>query len=294
MPDASSERRAASRLGPMPLVIAHRGASAYAPEHTFASWDMAMEMRADFLEQDLQMTADGVLVVMHDPTLDRTTSGRGEVIRHRWDEVRELDAGSWFNRKYLDRVRLEFADERIHTLEEVFERYRDRAAFYPETKNPEEAPGMEEALLAVIDRFGLREAARKEWRVLIQSFSAASLGRIREMDPALPLIQLIRSRTKTRRIIADLPRIAEYAVGIGPSHRSVTPALVEAAHEAGLHVHPYTVNGDRSMRRMIDAGVDGIFTDEPDRLRGMVGGGDAAGPEAVAAAAEDWRSAQRR
>ena len=281
-------------MTPKPLVIAHRGASAYAPEHTFASWDMAMEMGADFLEQDLQMTADGVLVVMHDPELDRTTSGRGEVIRHRWEEVRELDAGSWFNRSHPKVARPEYAEERVHTLEEVFERYRDRAAFYPETKNPEEAPGMEEALLALIDRFGLREAARKEWRVLIQSFSAASLGRIREMDPALPLIQLIRSRTSARRIVADLPQIAEYAVGIGPSHRAVTPALVEAAHDAGLHVHPYTVNGERPMRRMIDAGVDGIFTDEPDRLRGMVGGADATGPEAVAAAAEAWRSARGR
>jgi glycerophosphoryl diester phosphodiesterase len=86
------------------IIIGHRGASGYAPEHTFASWDLALTMSVDYIEQDLQMTSDGVLVVMHDPTLDRTTSGSGEVIRHTLAEVQALDAGSWFDRAHTARA----------------------------------------------------------------------------------------------------------------------------------------------------------------------------------------------
>lgn len=241
------------------LIIGHRGASGHAPEHTFASYDRAMEIGVDYLEQDLQMTHDGVLVVMHDPTLDRTTSCTGAVIEKDLDEIRQCDAGSWFDAR--------FAGERIPTLREVFERYGQQANYYIETKNPDEAPGMEEALVALINEFDLRKGAVERRQVLIQSFSRASLLKIKSLDPELPLIQLVGKESDSATIRSWLPEIHTYAVGVGPSRVSVDAALVDAVHATALHIHPYTVNEEAEMQRMIELGVDGMFTDFPDRLK---------------------------
>lgn len=244
------------------IIIAHRGASGYAPEHTFAAWDLALEMGADYLEQDLQLTSDGELIVMHDPTLERTTSGTGQVMAHTLAQIQQLDAGSWFAPQ--------FADERVPALREVFQRYDSRARYYIETKNPEDAPGMEEKLLALIGEFGLRAGAVENWQVLIQSFSRASLVKIRKLDAELPLIQLVEKELTSAEMRAQLPDIHEYAVGIGPACTSVDDQLVEAAHDYGLVIHPYTVNEEPEMKRMIALGVDGMFTDHPDRLRQLM------------------------
>jgi glycerophosphoryl diester phosphodiesterase len=274
------------------LVIGHRGASGYAPEHTLASYDLALELGADFIEQDLQMTKDGVLVVLHDDTLDRTTGGRcrGRVIDHTLAQIRACDAGSWFNAAHPGRARADYAGAVIPTLEEVLERYADRASFYIETKKPEEAPGMEESLLALLDRFELRRAAADEWRVLIQSFSERSLRMIHGLDPSLPLIQLLHARGETARTIeARLPRIAEYAVGIGPSWRRVDARLVQAARSLCLEVHPYTVNDPALMRRMTKAGVTGMFTDVPDKLLEQRPADEPRGRQALRTAADRQR-----
>ena len=244
------------------IIIGHRGASGHAPEHTFASWDHALKLGVDYIEQDLQMTSDGALVVMHDPTLDRTTNGTGEVSAHTLAEIQQLDAGSWFEPK--------FTGQRVPTLREVFERYGTAANYYIETKNPEEAPGMEEKLLALINEFGLREGAVERWQVLIQSFSQPSLLKIQRMDAQLPLIQLIEKEQPSAAIRERLAEIHTYAVGIGPARVSVDRNLVDAAHDHGLVVHPYTVNEVAEMRRMIALGVDGMFTDFPDRLAGLL------------------------
>jgi glycerophosphoryl diester phosphodiesterase len=295
------------------LVIAHRGASAYAPEHTLAAYDRALEMGADYIEQDLQMTADGELVVLHDDTLDRTTRGagcRGRVIERTLAEVKRCDAGSWFAERNPARARPEFAGERVPTLHEVFERYAGRARFYIETKNPEEAPGMEEALVALLRRHALlpqalpssdgREvpsrppedgrgdvpgtsAARVDAfaaattaaghpsligttsppAVLLQSFGARSLQLLRVLAPGVPRVHLIRSGVARSRLVRRLDAIAGDAHAIGPSYQSIDARVVAAAHEHGLAVHPYTVNDEAAMRRLIDAGVDGMFTDDP-------------------------------
>lgn len=272
------------------LVIAHRGASGYAPEHTFAAYDRALELGCDYLEQDLQMTRDGVLVCMHDETLDRTAGGmRGRVIDHDWDELRACDVGAWFNRAHPELARTEFAGQSIPRLDAVLDRYRDQTAFYIETKQPEAAPGMEAALLRLLENHDLIEPARREWRVLIQSFSAASLRTVHAADPQLPLIQLIPSRTGSRRIRTALPAIAEYAVGIGPDRRDVDPQLVAGAHALGLHVHPYTVNDEPGMLRLLEIGVDGMFTNYTDRLLRLCPPDEPRGLNAVRRAAEAAR-----
>src|SRR5262245_44060883 len=109
------------------LAIGHRGASGYAPEHTFASYDRAIELRADYIEQDLQLTKDGVLVAMHDPTLDRTARGsaencKGLVIEKTLAQIKTCDVGSWFNAAFPQHARPEYVGQKIPTLEEIFKR----------------------------------------------------------------------------------------------------------------------------------------------------------------------------
>lgn len=257
----------------MAITIAHRGASGYAPEHTIRAYELALEMGADYIEQDLQLTADGVLVVLHDATLDRTIRGpaptcSGPVIERTLDELASCEAGSWFNEAHPSRATDEYAELRIPTLREVFERFGRSTRYYVETKNPEEAPGMERALLAELERAGLLPEEVTDWTVLIQSFSEHSLRAIHELEPRLPLVQLIGGR-----VAPDLETIAEiatYAVGIGPNRRLVDTTLIEQAHSAGLVVHPWTVNTEDDMAAMLDAGVDGVFTDFPDRFNRML------------------------
>jgi glycerophosphoryl diester phosphodiesterase len=256
---------AAPRTAEGPLVIAHRGASFDAPEHTFAAWDLALAQGADVIEQDLQLTADGVLVVLHDDSLARTVRGPGctGTVRERtWAELQGCDAGSWFNERYPDRATPEYAGLRLPTLDAVFARYGDRVRYHIETKSPEAAPGMEDSLLALVDRHGLRGHARAGG-MFLQSFSAASLQRLRALDSALVLVQLLGTRLPDAPLPLTMATIAGYAQGVGPSARTVDSAFLAAARGAGLMVHPYTVNDPAEMRRLLDLGVDGMFTDRP-------------------------------
>jgi glycerophosphoryl diester phosphodiesterase len=268
------------------IVIAHRGASGYAPEHTFASWDLAARMGADYLEQDLQMTRDGVLVVMHDETIDRTMRRNGapctgRVIDHTLAELKECEVGSWYSP--------EFASERLPTLEEVLKRYPD-ANLYIETKKPEEVPGMEKKLLAMLDAHGLSEPAAAGWRVLVQSFSEASLRKMHALNPRLPLIQLMHRGAVEPPALGEYMRmVSDYAVGTGPHYSDVDTEFVDAAHASCLHVHPYTVDDEAVMRRLEDSGVDGMFTNFPDKLLGFRPPSEARGAAALRAAANAAR-----
>ncbi len=264
-------------------VIAHRGASGYEPEHTFAAYDLALEMGVDYIEQDLQMTKDGVLVALHDDTLDRTARGPGCTGPVSAKTLAELDAcevSSWKREgeRPTEVAHAELrAAERIPTLEAVFDRYGREARYYIETKSPEDAPGMEEKLVALLGSYGLLPEGRSPTgdgaaelpRVIIQSFSAASLRRVHALNGTLPLV-LLMGRDDVPADAAELDslfaEVAEYAFGIGPSRRAVTADVVERAHAHGLVVHPYTVNEIGEMRRLIGLGVDGMFTDVPDAL----------------------------
>jgi glycerophosphoryl diester phosphodiesterase len=275
---ASSPTRDAPTARPL-LTIGHRGASGSAPEHTIASYDLALELGADYIEQDLQQTSDGVLVALHDETLDRTARGApencaGPVATKTLAQLKTCDAGSWFNEAYPERARPEYAGLRIPTLEEVFRRYGDRANYYIETKNPERAERMEERLVELLDRYGLRAPAIARRQVLIQSFSPAGLRRLHALDPALPLVQLFYGEETSRTIQAGLEQVAGYAVGIGPSKDDVDAALVTAARAHCLDLHPYTVNERPEMERLAAVGVDGMFTNFPRELREVAGKAD--------------------
>ncbi|CAN5411919.1 glycerophosphodiester phosphodiesterase [soil metagenome] len=253
-----------------PVAIAHRGASWSAPEHTFAAYDLALHQRADYLEIDLQMTRDGVLVALHDPTLGRTADFGGKgcqgLVRARsLADLAGCEFGGWFNDTFPGRARPEFAGQPLPTLDAVMSRYGETTRYYVEMKQPESNPGMEAALVRQIRKHGLYTAAVREWGVLIESFSATSLRLTHRIEPELPLIQLLPV-VGSAAAQGHLAEIARYAVGVGVVHRDVDDALVAAVHRHGLVVHAYTVNDESEMERLLKLGVEGIFTDRPDRL----------------------------
>lgn len=264
-------------------VIAHRGASGQAPEHTLAAYDLAVAQGADFIEQDLQLTADGVLVVLHDATLDRTARGpadscTGPVATKTLAQLRRCEVGSWFNEANPAMAKPEYEGLPIPTLAEVVARYGTDVRYYIETKAPEAQPGMEEALLAVLDEAGLTgtgsgasaddsgtsgRADLATAPVVIQSFSAASLRLVHDLRPELPLVQLVTVGAEAPLGSAQLDDIAEYARGIGPLSALVDETVVTAAHKSCLVVHPWTVDDRAEMTRLLDLGVDGLFTNLP-------------------------------
>src|SRR6266850_744457 len=266
---ASEAQSRARWKGPTTLrkiLVAHRGASAYAPEHTLESYQLALEQGADFVEQDLQITRDGVLVCLHDLTLERTTNVKeifptrfqeesvsGKPLRHWYvsdftlREIKQLDAGSWFDVK--------FRGTRVPTFQEAIDLVRGKAGLYPETKAPEVygARGfdMERIVLDVLKRNRLiTGSAASKTPVIIQSFSPESLKKLfRTIKTALPLVLLVDDKMRTRWLAeAGLARAKQFASGIGPAKALVDQTLVMHAHALGLTVTPYTFRSSNTGR----------------------------------------------
>jgi glycerophosphoryl diester phosphodiesterase len=230
------------------LVIAHRGASGHAPENTLAAFRKAVSLGATFIETDLQLSRDARFVAIHDATVDRTTGGSGAVHNLTLAELRRLDAGSWFGS--------EFAGERIPTLEEIFEFSKKHdVVFYLELK-PSGSWGGEHALIGA-----LRESDEIP-RTVVISFDTAILESLRKLEPTLMTGVLYEGQ---------IDRPVDRAVEIGARQVAVrsdlvTPALLAEARKKDLQVVCWTVNQPAHMRLLIDAGVDGIMSDYPDRL----------------------------
>ncbi|WP_409272047.1 glycerophosphodiester phosphodiesterase [Neobacillus sp. SCS-31] len=254
------------------MIIGHRGASAYAPEHTIPSYELAHLLGADYLEIDLQMTNDGHLIAMHDKTVDRTTDGTGAANSFSLEEIKHLDAGSWFNRLHPEYARPEFGNVRIPTLEEIFKHFGTSANYYIETKSPDEYPGMEEKLIELARKYGVfRTEEGKHPGLIVQSFSSKSLIRIHELEPGIPLIQLKKYKGHASLTEKEARMIRQYAAGIGPNFEKIDPDYVQTAHEAGLAVHPYTIDSEQDMKEALEIGVDGAFTNYPNRLAELLG-----------------------
>jgi len=237
-------------------VIAHRGASGQAPENTLAAFRRAVELGARYIETDLHLTRDARLVAIHDPTLDRTTTGQGGVLLHTLEQIRALDAGSWFQANSSE----SFAGERVPTLDEILEFAAERdIGLFLEIKS-DGGWGIERALAAA-----LRD--RPLAGVVVLSFDASLLDSIHRLN-----------RTLMTGWLCDHPAsdLVERAVRLGarqlaPRSDLVTPALVQQAHQEGLQVVAWTVNDPEQMRRLADAKVDGIMSDYPDRLVQVLG-----------------------
>ncbi|MCM3743946.1 hypothetical protein M3193_07295 [Sporosarcina luteola] len=246
------------------LIIAHRGASAYAPEHSFLSYGLAVQMKADYIELDVHMTKDGELVSMHDPFV-HLPNGIKQIAEVDFHELKKVHRESKFDGKLAVSLPEGIDPLRIVTTEEIFSYFQDDVNYYIELKSPASYPGIEDALLGQLRAFGLLPLADTELpKVILQSFDARSLKSIHEQEPAIPLIQLYSIKNETTLTKIRLEKVAEYASGIGVDKSVVTEELVELAHDEDLHVHPFTVNEEKEIRRMIEIGADGIFTDVPD------------------------------
>nr|WP_286170923.1 glycerophosphodiester phosphodiesterase [Bacillus sp. NTK071] len=252
--------------------VAHRGASGHAPEHTIPSYKLGDKMKGDYIEIDLQMTKDGKLIAMHDEAVDRTTNGTGLVKDYTLEEIKQLDAGSWFNEMYPEKAKKSYEGLQVPTLEEVIQTFGKDARYYIETKSPEVYPGMEKELLRVLEKYNLTGVNERSSKVLIQSFSKESLLKMQDLNPNLPLVQLISYKEQATMSDEELNELTEYAVGVGMSYTKIDEAYVQKVRSAGLLIHPYTVNEKEDMERLLDWGVTGMFTNYPDRLNEVLKG----------------------
>jgi len=290
-----SEPYAAQRgpLTPGPKqLIAHRGASGYAPEHTFASYQLAIDQKADFVEPDLAISKDGVLICLHDDTLERTTNikevfpdrfsrdsaGRGGA--KQWiandftvDEIKRLDAGSWRDPK--------FAGARVPTWEEMVALVRGKAGVYPELKSPplyaKRGLDMEKIFVASVKKMGLeRPESLKSTPVIIQSFDEPSVRRVAVDLTTIPRVFL----TEHDEDVTDarLRELATFATGIAPEKRVIErhPDMVARAHALGLTVTSWTFRADEKTKYptvrdemaqyLYTWGIDALFTNNPDQF----------------------------
>ncbi|MFD7771551.1 glycerophosphodiester phosphodiesterase [Streptomyces sp. NPDC059787] len=256
-----------------PLVIAHRGASAYAPENTLEAVDKAAALGVDWVENDVQRTRDGELVVLHDDSLRRTTDVE-EVFPDRapWKvkdftaaEIARLDAGSWFGSTY--------AGARVPTLEQFVHRVeRHRQKLLLEIKNPQLYPGMERQIVEVLGNEGWLDRRHVRNRLVVQSFSADSVRTVHDLRPA------VKTGFLGTPPVSDLPAYAAFTDQINPSYGSLSAGYVAAVHAfkgargKPLEVCTWTVNDAAAARRVAGLGVDGIITNTPDVVRDAVRG----------------------
>lgn len=251
--------------------VAHRGASAHAPENTLAAVREGVAMDADMVEIDVQRSSDGGLVLMHDTNLVRTTDaeqvfpGRDSyaVADFTLAEIRQLDAGSWFGG--------EFADEPVPTLAETLAVLRGGdVGLLLEVKEPRLYPGIEAEIAAELkrDRWWLRPApSHLAHRLVVQSFDWESMARSQALLPRIP--HGLLGRVPEARIA----ELATWADQINPGYTTVDAVYVDAVRAAGLEIYVYTVNAAADMRAQIAKGVDGIITNYPDVLVDVIAEG---------------------
>ena len=228
-------------------MVAHRGASAYAPEHSIAAYDLALELGADALELDVRLTRDGEIVVLHDPTLARTTGDPRAIA--------DVDLAEIASRRQPPR------------LDALFERYGRSTGWLIELKDP--TPALERALLDMLHDHRLLAS------VTIQSFDRRSLVRLRRVAPSLRVAPLLCESHDGARALAHIRRASRFASGVGVLHSTVDAAVAQAARAAGIELRAYTVNDRHEMERLLLLGVDGLITDVPDVARGAVLAGGA-------------------
>lgn len=231
-------------------VIAHRGACAYAPENTLPAFELGVAQGADAIELDAKLTKDGVVVVMHDPSVDRTTDGRGRVSDLAWADLKALDAGAKFDSR--------FAGTRIPTLSEVFEAVRGRVWINVELTNyTSPGDGLEAAVVALVRKMDLRP------QVLFSSFSPFILHKAMRFSPEIPAALLYPSANPLLRSGVWLAPFMPHAA-CHPEAALVDERLVAWCHRRGKRVNAWTVNDPDEMRRLFRLGVDGLITDRPD------------------------------
>ena len=234
-----------------PQIIAHRGASAAAPENTLAAFNLAIEFGADAVELDVDMTRDGVPIVIHDDTVDRTTNGHGAAANLTLSEIKQLDAGSWKDSKY--------ADERIPTLEEVFEAIAKKIWINVELKKMSlKDNGLEEAVVRLIQKMNLRD------RVILSSFNPFAIRKVKQIDPSIPIALLTTGKTPLYLREAWLEPLLSLEAR-HPQQAQLKAKGMAHYKRGGKRVNVWTVDDPNDMKLFASWGVDGIITNVPRR-----------------------------
>jgi len=234
-------------------VIAHRGASAYAPENTLPAFFRALELGAREVELDVQLSRDDVLVLFHDKTLEGKTGRAGRVRDLTADELREVEVGSWFDATHPE-VTARYAGTRLATLDDIFRSFGAAFYYHVEIKAPE--PRIPELVLGEIAAFELRE------RVTITSFEREQLDRVRALDADIPITWILRGDSP-----GDIDAAARARFdGVAVEASKLTPELVARARALGLEIRAHRVRDDADMEHAIRVGSNGMTTDWPDRL----------------------------
>jgi len=228
------------------MVIAHRGASSYAPENTLAAFDLALEMRVRHIELDVALTSDNQVVVIHDDNLDRTTDGSGLVTSHTLAALRELDAGSWFG--------AQFKDERVPAFDEVLARYKGRVHIHTEIKG--KSASLSQRTADLIRQHGM------EAQGTVTSFQSVRLEEMRAYAPELPMGWLVRELNDS--IVAQAHTLG--VTQLCPRAEAVTRQWVDRLHAEGFVVRAWAVGTEELMQHAVEAGVDGMTVNFPDKL----------------------------
>jgi glycerophosphoryl diester phosphodiesterase len=232
--------------------VAHRGAAGYAPENTIAAFDKAVEMKADYIEIDVQRSKDGELVIIHDTTINRTTDGSGNVKDLTFHQLRSFDAGSWMGE--------EFSGEKIPTFDEILDRYHGKVGILIELKAPELYPGIEEEVAEELKERNLDKPQNE--KIIIQSFNFESMKKINSLLPKVPVGVLTSSIADTTD--EALKEFSTYADYFNPSYRIVTKDLVNRVHSLDMKISSWTVRSQEAADFLLEMDVDAIITDYHD------------------------------
>jgi glycerophosphoryl diester phosphodiesterase len=242
-------------------VTAHRGTSGYAPENTLSSVRKALEIGVDRVEIDVQQTADGVVVLLHDKTLDRTTNAKGKVGAITYSELKEVKANVNFE--------AEFPNEPIPTLEQVFELLDATTEFVIEIKAGNKTyPGIEDNVAALI-----KKHKAEKW-ALVHSFNDHVLKHLHKHHPEIRLQKLFVSYSAGVMLDFKLHSVKlskyDYVEGFGVSKGAVNAKLVAKIHGLGKLIHVWTVNEEEDMKELIELGVDGLISNYPDKAKALL------------------------
>ena len=237
-------------------IIAHRGASAYYPENTIPSFEGAIAMGADMVELDVQLTADKEVVVFHDEKISRCTDGRGRIADYTLAALKKLDAGSWCGKK--------FKNTKIPTLSEVMDVCKNRIAVNVEIKTEAVdkiiSGGIEERCLKIVEQKGMKK------HVVFSSFDPRAIAHLKQINKTVPVAVLFEKKLYGSRLPSDIVESLN-ADAFNCSKSELHKKWMADIQSHGIPVNIYTVNDVRTMKKLIQMGVQGIFTNKPDVLR---------------------------
>lgn len=244
-------------------VTAHRGASGYAPENTISAINKALEIGVDKIEVDVQQTADGEIVCLHDKKLNRTTDSKGKVKKLTYKELESVNA--------FDEFEAEFPNEKIPLLRDVFELMDGKTEFVIEIKAGRSYyPGIEDGVAKMITEFGA-----ERWAV-VHSFNDRVLEYLDDHHPKIRLQKLFVSKPSWLPLMLDFRlhfaslKDYDYVEGFGVSKSGVDARLVRKVHELGQVIHVWTVNKPEDIQDILELGVDGIISNYPDRVKAQL------------------------